>query len=184
MVSADTRPTFSDTLAKPIMNVTEYIAEQLGLNPELVALMLLGLGALVVALGAALLGLSALSLTRDRTHDEQDNWRLVSKLLPLLAQDTLDPDLRAIYQKSLYLDALIRDVAPSLTSNTGTKLARDTRRELLGIEARRFRAASGRDDDLATMHARLDVVIERAERARPATSKDVDELAALLGADE
>ncbi|MGM0554778.1 MAG: hypothetical protein ACQEVA_00180 [Myxococcota bacterium] len=165
------------------MDLANYIAGQLGLNPELVASLLLGIGALVVALGVALLGVSALSLTRDERPSDRDNWRMVSKLLPLLAQDTLDPDLRAVYQKSLYLDALIADVAPTLASQTGTELGRKTRRELLAIEARRFRQPNAEVDasGLEQLHARLDTVIERAEQARPATPDDVRELAEMLG---
>lgn len=165
------------------MSLSEYIAEHCGLAPDLVGMLLLGLGALVLAIGASLLGLSALSLTRERSPRHDQNWRLVSKLLPLLAQDTLAPDLRAVYQKSLYLDALIQDVAPDLASPTGTALGRDVRRALLAIEARRFRAddpETVQAHELSDLRARLDRAIDAAERARPAAHVDVSALAELL----
>lgn len=163
------------------MRLPEYIAAYLDAPPQLVTFLLMGLGALVLAVGAALLLVSLLSLERAEDSPHED-WQMVSKLLPLLAQDTLDPDLRAIYQKSLYLDALITDVAPSLTTPTGTELGRRVRRALLSIESSRYNESeegtdTGQFDELIR---RMDTAIDAAERARPAPQVDLRELAEAL----
>ena len=164
------------------MSLPEYIATYLDASPEMVTLVLIGLGALVLAVGAALLLVSLLSLDRGEDSPMRD-WQMVSKLLPLLAQDTLDPDLRAIYQKSLYLDALIADVAPSLTTPTGTELGREVRRALLSVESRRFSESEHESDanQLAGLCERMDAAIDAAEQARPAPQVDLQELAEVLG---
>lgn len=163
------------------MNVANYISEHLGLSAEMVTLLVVALAGLAAAIGTVMLALSALSLTRD-DRGSRDNWRMVSKLLPLLAQDTLDKDLRAVYQKSLYLDALIADVAPALTTPTGTELGREIRRELLAIEAKRYRDGEDAVDTAALddLCLAMDAAIDAAERERPAPHVDVRALAEAL----
>lgn len=95
------------------------------------------LGALTAAAGAGLVVWGATTIA-SRNSDGTG----ASLLAPTLAVDTLDPDLRVAYMRTLVLDARVQT---RFGESPASPLGRELRRAIVGVQARRH---AGADEDL------------------------------------
>lgn len=124
------------------------------LDPQTLAL----IGAATAAAGAGLVvwGATAAAQMRERRGPPQ------SLLAPTLAVDTLDPDLRVAYVRTLVLDARVQVRG----GTTGTAaLGRELRRALVGLQALRHRGHP--DPQSVAVHTLIDDACGAAEADAP-----------------
>lgn len=95
------------------------------LEPHILAL----IGAATAAAGVGLVVYSASAASTERSSGTSE-----SLLAPTLAVDTMDPDLRVAYMRTLVLDARLQ----ARNGEAPTALGRELRRCLVSLQARRF----------------------------------------------
>lgn len=124
-------------------------------------------GEIVVALLALLLivvGIAILLLVLfgkwARTVDAGE-----SRLLPTLAEDVLDGDLRHVYEHTLVLDRLVAEHFPVLASDTGTPLGRRVRKFVVRVQASRFAGGRNTRGEPSQKEARLEEVDQLVQAA-------------------
>ncbi len=144
-----------------------------GLHVDLVVALL---SVVLIVVGATLL----LTVLTTRMLARAQAGSADSRLLPTLAEEVLDDDLRAAYQRSMWLDTLIAQHFPELGDPTGTELGRQVRKWLVRLQAQRFAGAptqqgepAGQQTRLAEIDAVLDQALDLVDSAEPGEPADV-----------
>lgn len=112
-----------------------HLGEAAGLSAQTTQLVAAFLAVLLIMVGAVLLIIMLFGKWARAIERETD-----SRLLPTLAEDVLDTDLRRIYSQSLVLDERIAKFFPTIASPTGTQFARRVRKFVVSLQATRFAA--------------------------------------------
>jgi|GEM_PF-6724596 len=181
--------------------ILEAIEKALGLSPPNGAIAGVVIGMLMVLLAMVLIARLLASLH----YDEEEGGQ---QLMPTLAEEVLDADLRAIYRRSLRLDARLFNAlhawpegnpdpggAPTPAGSprvgeTGSALGRALRKLLLSMQAMRF-ARRGEDEPHAqknkppfseACYELMNQVLDEALALDPSAS-DIDPLLDKLSAE-
>lgn len=140
------------------------------------------LGALLIVIGVLILAYFALGRLSSETEKPRG-----SRLLPTLAEDVLDADLRRVYRQSLWLDALAAKRLDAGESTTGSRLGRNARRALVDLQIRRYSARQTQRGEPPQNEARLadiqNALLEAIDALEPASDGvevDARKLEAIL----
>jgi hypothetical protein len=125
------------------------------LDPPIMAI----LGALSMLAGVGLVIWGARHLGSD------SDPRADSLLAPTLAADTLDPDLRVLYARTLVLDAQCQRHYGDDDRAQWSVMGRELRRALVATQSRRIRGVDAPSAD--TLERLLDRAIERVRNGEP-----------------
>lgn len=172
--------------------IVDAIENTLGLSPPQGAILGVLIGMLMVVLSMGVIARLLASLRPEQAYGGQ-------QLMPTLAEEVLDADLRAIYRRSLRLDARLFNAlhalpdedlgarqAPALAGaarvgETGSALGRALRKLVLSVQAARF-ARRGKEEALAQKNkppfseaccARMNQLLDEALALDPSAS-DID----------
>lgn len=143
------------------------------LEPHILAI----LGAATAAAGVGLVIWGATAASSKPSHGTDS-----SLLAPTLAVDTMDPDLRVAYMRTLVFDARLQ-----ARSGTRSPLGRELRRCLVALQARIHAGETqGAEEDLFALIAAISTEIETAtehDRRQDAWVKQAQSLCVRLRSD-
>ena len=114
----------------------------------------------LIVLGTSIVLLIAASSWLERVRAEHE-----SDLLPTLARDVLDADLRKRYHRSLELDDRAASRLQAALDEGGTAVAKKIRRTLIQTQARRFEALRSGNDPPANTAPKLNEIDDLLEEA-------------------